>query len=111
MLSQRIPVLRSSTSRSGSSSSAIACARALHGSGHPAQGGRGRRAGRSPARQKICFWSGLFVLWAVTDWPMHDIAEERLYWIHMVQHSVLTVVVPPLMLLAIPTWLARLHRR
>ena len=39
---------------------------------------------------------------------MHDIAEERLYWIHMVQHSLLTVVVPPLMLLAIPTWLARL---
>ena len=60
------------------------------------------------ARQKICFWSGLFVMWAVTEWPMHDIAEERLYWIHMVQHSALTVIVPPLMLIAIPTWLARL---
>ena len=47
-------------------------------------------------------------MWAVTDWPMHDIAEERLYWIHMVQHLVLTVVVPPLLLLAVPTWLARL---
>ena len=59
-------------------------------------------------RQKACFWFGLLLLWAATEWPVHDIAEERLYWIHMVQHSVLTVVVPPLMLLAVPTWLARL---
>ncbi len=42
------------------------------------------------------------------DWPVHDIAEEHLYAVHMVQHLVITFIVPPLFLLATPAWLARL---
>jgi putative membrane protein len=59
-------------------------------------------------RQRIFFWLGVVVLWAASDWPMHDIAESHLYSVHMVQHFLLTFVVPPLFLLATPTWLARL---
>jgi putative membrane protein len=48
------------------------------------------------------------VLWLASDWPMHDIAEEYLYALHMVQHFLLTLVVPPMFWLATPAWLARL---
>jgi putative membrane protein len=67
-------------------------------------------AGEAPIsrRQKTWFVSGVIVLWLATDWPVHDIAEQHLYWVHMLQHSIITVVVPPMMLLATPTWLARL---
>jgi putative membrane protein len=67
-------------------------------------------AGEPPIsrRQKVWFVLGVVVLWIAADYPMHDIAEQRLYSVHMFQHSLLLVVVPPVMLLATPTWLARL---
>ena len=57
---------------------------------------------------KACFVAGILLLWVATDWPVHDIGEQYLYLVHMSQHLVLTLVVPPLMLLATPEWLARL---
>jgi putative membrane protein len=39
---------------------------------------------------------------------MHDLSEEYLYSAHMLQHMVLSYFMPPLLLLATPTWLARL---
>lgn len=56
---------------------------------------------------------GTFVLMIVlllisTDWPLHDIAEEYLYSMHMLQHTLLTYIIPPLALLATPEWLFRL---
>lgn len=50
----------------------------------------------------------IFLLWIASDWPMHDIAEEYLYSMHMMQHTILTYIIPPLALLAIPEWLFRL---
>lgn len=58
--------------------------------------------------QMRAFVATVVVLWFGSDWPMHDIAEEYLYSVHMVQHFVLTYFVPPLALLATPTWLFRL---
>lgn len=58
--------------------------------------------------QKRWFAVGIVTLWAAADWPVHDIGEQYLYLVHMVQHTVLTLVVPPLLLLATPEWLARL---
>ncbi len=58
--------------------------------------------------QKRWFGIGIAVLWIASDWPMHDIAEEYLYSIHMIQHLLLTFVVPPVMLMATPEWLARI---
>ena len=51
---------------------------------------------------------GLGLLWLASDWPMHDVGEEYLFSVHMTQHMLLTYVVPPVMLLATPEWLARL---
>jgi putative membrane protein len=59
-------------------------------------------------RQIGWFVAGLVVLWAASDWPIHDIAEERLYSVHMGQHLLISYVAAPLFLLATPTWLARL---
>ena len=59
-------------------------------------------------RQRLCFFAGTALLWISADWPMHDIAEEYLYSVHMVQHLLISFVVPPLLLLAVPEWLARL---
>ncbi len=54
------------------------------------------------------FVLGLGLLWLASDWPMHDVGEEYLFSVHMTQHMLLTYVVPPVMLLATPEWLARL---
>ena len=58
--------------------------------------------------QKRWFSFGILLLWAAADWPVHDIGEQHLYLVHMLQHLVLTLVVPAAMLLATPEWLARL---
>jgi putative membrane protein len=59
-------------------------------------------------QQMAWFGLGVVLLWLASDWPMHDIAEEYLFSAHMVQHMLLTLVVPPVLLLATPEWLARL---
>ena len=56
-------------------------------------------------RQVYAFMGAAALLWAGSDWPIHDIAEEYLYSVHMFQHMVLSYFVPPLVLLSIPRWL------
>ena len=69
----------------------------------------GRRVGeRASARHLRCFGAALAILWGTSDWPVHDVAENRLYAVHMVQHLFLSLVMPALFLMGIPTWLARL---
>jgi putative membrane protein len=58
--------------------------------------------------QKRFFAVGVLLLWIAADYPMHDIAEEFLYSVHMFQHLLIAFIVPPLLLLAMPEWLARL---
>ena len=53
------------------------------------------------------FAAGLLAMWVASDWPMHDLAENYLFSIHMVQHTVFTIIVAPLLLIGTPVWLAR----
>ncbi len=73
-------------------------------------GPRAVPAGRPPASRAnwICFGMAITILWVASDWPLHDISEEYLYSAHMVQHMALSYFLPPLALMATPTWLARL---
>jgi len=47
------------------------------------------------------------MLWVASDWPVHDIGEEYLYSMHMLQHMMLSYFLPPLVLMATPEWLLR----
>jgi putative membrane protein len=58
-------------------------------------------------RQLVCFITGILIMFLSTDWPMHDIAEEYLYSVHMFQHMALTYFMPPLVVLATPEWFVR----
>jgi putative membrane protein len=67
-------------------------------------------SGAKPAtsRQIGSFLAGVGVLWLVSDWPVHDIAEQSLYSVHMAQHMAIILIAPPLLLAGTPRWLAEL---
>lgn len=57
--------------------------------------------------QKVAFFLGLAILWIGADWPIHDIAENYLFSVHMVQHTLFSLIAPPLLLLGMPAPLLR----
>ena len=59
-------------------------------------------------KNKIAFGAAMVMLWVSSDWPIHDIAEEYLYSVHMLQHLLITFFIPLMFLAATPEWLARL---
>jgi len=59
-------------------------------------------------RQKWLFVFTMVMLWGASDWPVHDIGEQYLYSVHMLQHMILAYFLPPLALLSMPEWLLRL---
>lgn len=66
-------------------------------------------AGEQVTRRQIrSFVVGIALVWVVSDWPMHDLSDTYLYSAHMLQHMTLAYFAPPLLLLAVPTWMARL---
>jgi putative membrane protein len=58
-------------------------------------------------RQRNCFIASMLILFFASTWPVHQIGEGYLYSAHMVQHFLLSYVLPPLVLLATPEWLLR----
>jgi putative membrane protein len=58
--------------------------------------------------QLTSFVCGVLALWIASDWPIHELAENYLFSVHMVQHLLLTFVAPPLLLLGTPPWMLRL---
>jgi putative membrane protein len=56
----------------------------------------------------LCFTGAMALLFAASTWPIHQIGEQYLYSVHMLQHMMLSYFMPPLVLLATPTWLMRL---
>ena len=58
-------------------------------------------------RQVMLFAAGVATLWIAADWPIHDLAEQRLYSVHMVQHLLLSLVAAPLLMIGTPDWMWR----
>ena len=50
-------------------------------------------------KKRRLWYSGIFILWIFTDYPIHDIGEKYLFSVHSVEHLVLALVAPPLLLL------------
>lgn len=58
--------------------------------------------------QKSAFLIAVLGMWVVSDWPVHEVAEQHLYFVHMFQHLFLAMLVPALFVLATPRWLFEL---
>ena len=57
--------------------------------------------------QVLSFSLGLLVLIGSLNGPIHDLSDYYLFSIHMTQHLLLTLVLPPLLLAGTPGWLLR----
>src|SRR5881392_2396764 len=63
------------------------------------------RGPRGSRRQPLVFLGGLGALLAALNGPLHDLSDYYLFSAHMLQHLVLTLVVPPLLLAGTPGWM------
>lgn len=59
------------------------------------------------ARRTIMFSIGMGILVLASSWPVHDLAEDRLYSVHMIQHMLFTLVATPLLVAGTPAWMWR----
>ena len=57
--------------------------------------------------QQVAFFSGLFVIFLSLNGPLHDLSDTYLFSAHMVQHLLLSLAVPPLLLAGTPGWMLR----
>jgi putative membrane protein len=62
-------------------------------------------------RREVLFSVGMLALFVGASWPIHDLAEQRLYAVHMVQHMLFTLVGPPFLIAGIPVWMWRAFLR
>src|SRR5262249_9588191 len=65
-----------------------------------------RRGPRGPMHLPALFMTALAVLLLALNGPLHDLSDYYLFSAHMVQHLLLTLVVPPLLLAGTPRWMA-----
>lgn len=57
--------------------------------------------------RKLSFFASLFVIFASLNGPIHDLSDTYLFSAHMVQHLLLTLAMPPLMIVGAPGWMVR----
>jgi len=62
-------------------------------------------AGRVKGSQMVAFHLGVLALYVAGGTPIHDLGEEYLFSVHMVQHLLFTLVAAPLLLVGTPAWL------
>src|SRR2546426_10119387 len=64
-------------------------------------------AGRVKHSQVALYLCGVLAIFIATGTPIHDLSEQYLLSVHMVQHLLLTLVAPPLLIAGVPSWLWR----
>jgi putative membrane protein len=65
------------------------------------------RLGRRPTQRQIFFF-GLFIFsMLLTFGPLDELSDDRSFWAHMLEHSLQSWVIPPLLLLSVPDWMLR----
>ena len=61
-----------------------------------------------PSRwQVVSFMAGVLIMLFALAGPLHELSDNYLFSAHMAQHMIMTLVVPPLLLLGTPGWLLR----
>ncbi|MEO7103519.1 MAG: cytochrome c oxidase assembly protein [Gemmatimonadaceae bacterium] len=63
--------------------------------------------GTPSGAQKLSYFSGLFVMFISLNGPLHDLSDSFLFSAHMVQHLILTLLIPPLLIGGTPGWMLR----
>jgi len=68
----------------------------------------GRRLHRTPSPvQTLSFAGGIALLLLALQSPLHHLADDYLFSAHMIQHELITLAVPPLLLFGTPDWMVR----
>lgn len=65
-------------------------------------------------RGRVLAWgAGVCIIFVALNGPLHTISDQYLFSAHMLQHMLLMLLMPPLLLLGLPTWLVQraLRRR
>ena len=62
---------------------------------------------RLPTAKRISFFASLIVVFASLNGPLHDLSDTYLFSGHMVQHLLLTMLFPPLIVVGVPGWMLR----
>ena len=57
--------------------------------------------------QRASFFVALSIIFVTLNGPLHDLSDYYLFSAHMIQHLVLTLIVPPLLILGTPGWMLR----
>ena len=57
--------------------------------------------------QRAAFFVALAIVFVTLNGPLHDLSDFYLFSAHMLQHLVLTLIVPPMLILATPGWMLR----
>ena len=60
-----------------------------------------------PRARQVAFMSGLLVMLIALATPLDTIGDQYLFTAHMLQHLLLTLIAPPLLLAGTPAWLLR----
>ena len=60
-----------------------------------------------PAMQQLSFIGGTVLLFLSLNGPIHDLSDNFLFSAHMIQHLIITLIVPPLWLMGLPEWALR----
>jgi putative membrane protein len=60
-----------------------------------------------PVEQWLSFVTGAVVLFVALTGPVHDLSDSYLFSAHMIQHLLITLLAPPLLLIGTPGWLVR----
>ena len=64
--------------------------------------------GPPPSRGRVALYlCGVALLLIALEGPLHELSDTYLFSAHMVQHMLLTLFAPPLLLLGTPSWLLR----
>ena len=59
------------------------------------------------AARQISFFLALLVVFGSLNGPLHDLSDTYLFSAHMVQHLLLTMLFPPLIIAGVPGWMLR----
>ena len=65
------------------------------------------KSGDVGTKRRICFYAALATIFFSLNGWLHDLSDWYLFSAHMVQHLLLTLLMPPLLIAGVPGWMLR----